>query len=228
MTAPQGPSEPDERLTLVLPYRYDGRMRYLLARLEFGLKDGDLVTDAGDRILSFASADAARALAARRFPDGDDTSEEARELAKLRRGLEEMYSPAVVILDLDAAAAWARRPESEPPDPPILLAVWRLLAWVGVAPEPAAFDPMGLAGLHMGRSPDAPLPDAEAGIVTAMKLDGIARDLDRRAGRAEPVDDEWSRYAAIWTAADARLVAGVLLSALPAFAARLTDHTDAP
>jgi hypothetical protein len=212
----------------VLPYRYDGRMRYLLARMDFGLQDGDLVTDAGDRILSFASPDAALALAARRFSDGDDASEEARELAKLRRGLEEMYGPAVAPLDIDAAAAWARRPEGEPPKAAVLLAVWRLLAWVGAAPEPVPFDPMGLAGLYMGRSPNATLPDAEAGIATAMKLDGIARDLDRRAGRAEPVDDDWRSYGAIWTAADTRFVAGVLLSALPAFGARLTDHADVP
>jgi hypothetical protein len=204
-----------ERLTLVLPYRYDSRLRYLLGRLEFDLKDGELVSDAGGRILSFVSPDAARAAAARRFPDGDATSEEAREIAKLGRGLEEMYSPAVVTLDLDAVAHWARRPESRPPEPTMLLAVWRLLAWVGVVPEPAAFDPMSLAGP----------PSPEPLVVTAMMLDGIVRDLDRRAGRAESVADEWERYAAIWTEADARLLAGVLLAALPAFAARLTDHT---
>jgi hypothetical protein len=214
---------PDERLTFVLPYQYAGRRRYLLARMEFDLVEGELVSDEQGRILSFDTADAARVLAARRFPDSDGETEQAREIATIRRGLQEMYGSAVVLYDLDAVAAWIERPETEPPPPTVLREAWRLLAWMGLAPEPVQFDPMGFAGLHMGRSAGATLTEAEGLIATSMKLDGMVRETERRVGRGESVDDDWDQYREMWSAEDGQRLAGIMRVGLESFAARVRE-----
>ena len=129
----------DERFTVVLECRLDGRVRYLLASIDFSRDDSDLVTGDHDAILTFSTPDAARALARVRFPDpGGD-------LGTIRRGMEELYGAAMIVYDLDRAAAWAARPAPESAGPALLLTAWRLLASAGVAPEPGQFDPMGFA-----------------------------------------------------------------------------------
>lgn len=213
----------DERLSLALPCRFEGRVRYFLARMEFTLEDGDLLTDAGGRILCFASSNAALAEAARRFSEPAVMSPDAEELATIRRGLEEMYAPAVTMYELDRAAEWARQPDGSRPDPTVLLEAWRLLAWVGVAPEPARFDPMGFAGMQMSPSADATGRAYHALIETGMKLDGIVRERERRRSRGEALDEQWRDYDVMWTPADAERLAGILIAGLPSLAARLTD-----
>ena len=210
----------------MLPCRVNGTVRHLLARMEFSLEDGDLVADDRGMILVFGSAAEARGLGARLFPEPEAETESARELATLRRGLEEMYGPVVVGVDLDRAADWARNPQSRAATPSVLLEAWRLLAWSGVAPEPARWDPMGFAGLYMGRAAGASLPEREALIATAMKLDGLVRQWERQRDRRPPgtaTEDGWPEHGELWTAADAQRLAAVLVAAIPAFAARLTD-----
>jgi hypothetical protein len=213
----------DERLTFVLPYQFAGRRRYLLARMEFDLVEGELVSDEAGSIISFDTADAAQAHAARLFPDNDGDSDEAREIATIRRGLQEMYGSAVVPYDLDAVATWVERPETDPPSPVALREAWRLLAWMGLAPEPVQFDPMGFAGLHMGRAPGGALTEAEGLIATSMKLDGMVRETERRVGRGEAVDDDWDQYREMWSAEDGQRLAGVLRAGLDSFPARVKD-----
>ena len=75
----------DERFTVVLDCRLDGRARYLLASIDFSRDDFDLVVDDHDAILVFLSSDEARAYARQRFP------ERGGDLGTIRRGLEEMY-----------------------------------------------------------------------------------------------------------------------------------------
>ena len=212
-----------ERLSLALPFRFQGRGRYLLARMEFSLEDGELLTDAEGRILCFVSSDDALREAASRFPDPESPDAEQQDLVTLRRGLEEMYAPAVTTYEIDAAAAWAREPEGARPDPTVLLETWRLLAWTGVAPEPARFDPMGFAGMQMNRAADEEGRAREALIETGMKLDGIVRERERQRHRGEALDPEWRDYDTMWSPPDAERLAGILLAGLPALAARLTD-----
>lgn len=216
-------TEDAERFSLALPCRFQGRLRYLLARMEFSLEDGELLTDADGKILCFASSADALTEAASRFPEPESADADPQELATLRRGLEEMYAPAVSTYELDAAAAWAREPQGTPPDPTVLLETWRLLAWAGVAPEPTRFDPMGYAGMHMNRAATEDGRAWEALIETGMKLDGIVRELERRRGRGEVPDTAWQDYESMWTPSDAERLAGILLAGLPALAARLSD-----
>jgi hypothetical protein len=204
----------------VLRCRLYGRVRCLVAHIDFSLGDGDLVADDDDTIPTFDSPEAARAFAARRFPEMAATTEQPRDNAIIRKGLEEMYGASPIEYDLDRAAAWATRPAPETAGPSALLEAWRLLAWAGVAPEPARFDPMGLAGLHMGLPAGAALPEPEALIATGMKLDGMVREQQRRQWDA-PADDRWLDLGDLWSAADAERVATVLRAGIPAFAARL-------
>jgi hypothetical protein len=213
----------DERLSLALPFRFEGRLRYLLARMEFTLEDGELLTDSEDMFLTFASSQGALAFAARRFPEIPAATTGQKELATLRRGLEEMYAPAVHLYELDAAAEWARQPGGPRPDPVVLLEAWRLIAWAGLAPEPARYDPMGLAGLYMSRSSDEEGRARDALIETSMKLDGIVRDRERVRNRGESPDDQWAEHETMWSVADAERVAGILSAGLNALSERLRE-----
>ena len=214
----------DERLSLALPFRFEGRLRYLLARMDFSLEDGDLVTDNEDRILTFASPEAALAFAASRFAEIEATNADQEELATLRRGLEEMYAPAVHLYELDAAAEWAQQPAGPRPDPLILREAWRLLAWAGLAPEPARFDPMGLAGMYMSRPADAEGRERDALIEAGMKLDGIVRERERLRNRGESPSDQWAEHATMWTATDAERVSGILIAGFRSLSERLRDQ----
>jgi len=209
----------DERFTIVLDCRVEGRARYLLASIDFSRDDFDLVEGDRDAILAFTSPDEARAYARQRFPDpGGD-------LGTIRRGLEEMYGVQMIGYDLDRAAAWATQPAPETAGPELLLTAWRLLASAGVAPDPGQFDPMGFAGLYMpsGRPPTG----REALMATAMKLDGMVRERDRREQRGEAAEgeDTWPDLGEVWDAGDVERVAAVLRDAIPAFAARVKHMT---
>ena len=209
----------DERFTIVLDCRLDGRARYLLTSIDFSRDDFQLVVGDHDVILTFPTPDAARACARERFPDpGGD-------LGTIRRGMEELYGASMIVYDLDRAAAWAALPAPETAGPELLLTAWRLLASAGVAPEPGQFDPMGFAGLYMpsGRPPTG----RDALIATAMKLDGMVRERDRREQRGEVVAgaDTWPDLGEMWNDADVEQVAAVLRDAIPAFAARLKHMT---
>ena len=209
----------DERFTVVLDCRLDGRARYLLASIDFSRDDSQLVVGDHDVILTFPTPDAARACARERFPDpGGD-------LGTIRRGMEELYGASMIVYDLDRAAAWAARPAPETAGPELLLTAWRVLASAGIAPEPGQFDPMGFAGLYMpsGRPPTG----RDALIATAMKLDGMVRERDRREQRGEVAagEDTWPDLGDMWNDADVEHVAAVLRDAIPAFAARLKHMT---
>jgi len=212
-----------ELISLALPFRSQGRLRYFLARMEFSLEDGELVSDTDGRILCFSSADAAHRTAAVRFPEPEAMDADQQELATLRRGLEKMYGPAIPTYEFDVVSDWLRETAGPPPDPTILLEVWRLLAWAGVAPEPTRFDPMGYAGMQMNRPADEAGRARDALIETGMKLDGIVRERERLRERGEVQDPEWRDYGNMWSASDAERLAGILATGLPAFAARLTD-----
>ena len=67
-----------------------------------------------------------------------------------------------------------------------------------------------------GRAPTG----REALIATAMKLDGIVREQDRREQ-----EDTWPALGDLWNDADVEQVAAVLRDAIPAFAARLKHTT---
>ena len=84
-----------ERISLALPCRFQGRLCYLLARMEFSLEDGELMSDPEGRIFRFESAESARRAAALRFPVPEAVEADQQELATLRAGLEAMYAPAV-------------------------------------------------------------------------------------------------------------------------------------
>jgi hypothetical protein len=211
-------AEDDDQYTIVMSCRCDGRLRYLLIREDI-VGDGEvLVADDGGLIPTYASAAAAREAATRLFPPSADP-----EIAQLQEGLPGLMTgpdDGQPVFDIDAARRWADAPGASDVGPRALRAAWGLLARAGEVLMRPSFDPMGLAGLHMGRSSDPSIRDLDALIRTGMMLDGIVRELDR--GGTE--DDRWPpELLEWWTDDDAQRLAALFHQGIPGFAKRLAD-----
>jgi hypothetical protein len=203
-------------LTLLVQLTVCGEERFAVTRASL---DGEqwMIMAPDGRIPVFRDAAAARRWAGRVMPRDPD--------AERQQGLDAVNDqlPVMFAVDVDAVSAWTRQPVPKALPPAALLHGWHLLALGAEIPLAPRVDPMYFAMAHAEGRPER-LSDEEELVLSLMRLDMVMR---RESSQHLEADARpWPAEAELWGADDARLVAGAMRPAIPAFVARLSGDVD--